>query len=70
MNEVKSFEDSGLLIEGVIKTIENYTREQRGRFLAMSLCTLGANLLESISSRNRGVIRADHWVIQAINRAT
>ena len=68
--KVKSFKDSGLLTEGVIKTIENYTTEQRGRFLAISLCTLGANLLENISSKNRGVICAGHWVIQARNRVT
>ena len=37
---VKSFEDSGLLIKGINETIKNEAKEQKGRFLGMSLNTL------------------------------
>ena len=36
---------SGILLKGVTKTIENETKEQRGGFLSMLLVTLGASLL-------------------------
>ena len=45
MKIVKSFEESGLLIEGVIQTINNEAKEQKGEFLSMPLGTLGASLL-------------------------
>ena len=38
---VNSLEESGLLIEGVIKTIENEAKEQKRRFLSMLLGNLG-----------------------------
>ena len=38
---VNSLEESGLLIEGVIKTIKNEAKEQKGRFLSMLLGNLG-----------------------------
>ena len=69
MKIVKTFEDSSLLIDSVTKTIENYTREQRCRFLAMLLCTLGASLLVNILA-SKGVIRAGDWVIEAGHRIT
>ena len=37
---VKVLKDSGLLIKGITKTIENETKKQRGGFLAMLLSTL------------------------------
>ena len=43
---VKSVKYSGLFLKGFSKTIQNEIREKRGRFLSMSLGTLGANLLE------------------------
>ena len=46
MKIVKSREDSGLLLKGVSETIQNLTKEQKGRFLGMLLDTLGASLLE------------------------
>ena len=46
MKIVKSREDSGLLLKGVTETIQNLTKEQKGRFLGMLLGTLGASLLE------------------------
>ena len=40
---VKSLEDSGLLIEGVTKTLQNEVKEKKGGFLSMLLGTLGAS---------------------------
>ena len=45
---VKSLEDSGLLLKGVSKTIQNEAKEQKGGFLSMLLGTLGAGLIENI----------------------
>ena len=63
---VKCLEDSGLLLKGVSKTVQNETKEQKGGFLSMLLGTLGARLLGNISagkgaivkSRGRGINRA------------
>ena len=38
---VKSPEDSGLLIEGFTKTVQNELKEQKGGFLSTLLSTLG-----------------------------
>ena len=43
---VKSLEDSGLLLKGVSKAIENGAKEQKGGFLSMLLGTLDASLLD------------------------
>ena len=51
MKIVKSLEDSGPLLKGVTRTIENETKEQRGGFFSMLLGNLGAILLENILSR-------------------
>ena len=45
---VKSLEDSGLLLKGVTKTVQNEVKEQKGGFLSMSLGTLSASLLGNI----------------------
>ena len=42
---VKSLEDSGLLLKGVTKTVQNEVKEQKGGFLSALLGTLGASLL-------------------------
>ena len=42
---VKSLEESGLLLDGVTKTVQNEVKEQKGGFLSMLLGTLGARLL-------------------------
>ena len=39
MKIIKALENSGILIKGVSKAIENETKEQRGRFLSMLLGT-------------------------------
>ena len=45
---VKSLKDSGLLLKGFCKTIQNEAKEQKGEFLSMLLGTLGASLLGKI----------------------
>ena len=42
MKIIKALENFGILLKGVSKTIKNETKEQRGGFLSMVLCTLGA----------------------------
>ena len=47
---IKALQNSGILLKGVSKTIENETKEQRGGFLSMLLGTLGASLLGNLLS--------------------
>ena len=61
---VKSLEDSGLLLKGASKTIQNEAKEQRGGFLSMLLGTLGASLLGNILA-GQGINRAGEGVIRA-----
>ena len=70
---VKSLEDSGLLLTGVFKTIQNEAKEQKEGFLSMLLGTLGASLLGNIlagkgaiaTSQGRGVNRAGEGIVRA-----
>ena len=55
---VKSLKDSGLLSKRVSKTIQNETKEQKGRFLSMLLGTLGASLLGNILAGNRAIAKS------------
>ena len=52
MNDIikimEALENSGILLKGVTKTIENETKKQRGGFLSMLLGTLGASLLGNL----------------------
>ena len=45
---VKSLEDSGLLLKGVTKSVQNEVEEQKGGFHSMLLGTLGASLLGNL----------------------
>ena len=63
---VKSPEDSGLLIEGITKTVQNEVKEQKGGFLSMLLGTLGASLLGNLLT-GKGIYRAGKG--REINRA-
>ena len=63
---IKSLEDSGLLIEGVIKTAQNEAKEQKGGFLCMLLGTLGASLLGNLLT-GKGIYRTGKG--KGINRA-
>lgn len=61
------------MIKGTSETIENETKEQKGRFLCVLLGTLGDSLLRNMVagkraitvSQGRGVIRADEGTIRA-----
>ena len=72
---VKYLEDSGLLLKGVSKTVQNEAKEQKGGFLSMLLGTLGASLLGNLltgkgaiaTSQGRGIYRAGKG--KGINRA-
>ena len=67
---VKSLENSGLLLKGVSETIQHEAKEQRGGFLSMLLCTLGASLLGDVLSKGlsgKGVIRAGEGTIRPGN---
>ena len=57
MKIVQALEDSNILLNGVTKTIENETKEQKGGFLIMLLGTLGATLLGNLLS-GKGIVRA------------
>ena len=61
---VKSLEDSGLLLKGVRKTIQNEAKEQRGQFLSMFLGTLGVILLGNILPGKR-MNRAGEQIVRA-----
>ena len=56
---IEALENSGTLLKGVTKAIENETKEQRRGFLSMLLGTLGASLFkkkiqfDAISSINK-----------------
>ena len=52
---VKSLEDSGLLLKGATKTVQNEVKKQKGGFLSMLLGTLGAGLLGNLLTR-KGVM--------------
>ena len=47
---VKSLEYSGLLLEGITKTVQNEVKEQKG-FLSVLSGTLGASLLGNLLMR-------------------
>ena len=72
MQIVQVLEDSNILLKAGTKTIKNETKEQKGGFSGTSLGTLGASLLENMSTgkwilrvaygnkKGKGVLRADY----------
>ena len=50
MKKIKSLEDPGSLLKGVIGTIEDEAKEKTAGFLGMLLATLGASLLANLLS--------------------
>ena len=64
MKIIEALENSGVLLKGVSKTIENETKEQRGGFLSMFLGTLGASLLGNLLTGGKDIMRADDGVVQ------
>ena len=64
MKIIEALENSGILLKGISKTIENETKEQRGGFLSMLLGTLGASLLGNLLS-GKGMMRAGEGIVRA-----
>ena len=62
---IEALENSGILLKGVSKTIENETKEQRGGFLSMLLGTLGASLLGNLLKGGKGIMRAGDGIVRA-----
>ena len=75
---VKSLEDSGLLLKGVTKSVQNEVKEQKGGFLNMLLGTLGASLLRNlitgkgafhagkgVNKKGKGIHRAGEVIVRA-----
>ena len=61
---IEALENSGILLKGVCKTIENENKEQRGGFSSMLLGTLGASLLGNLLT-GKGMIRAGEGIVRA-----
>ena len=64
MKIIEALENSGILLKGVSKTIENETKEQKGEFLSMLLGTLGARLLGNLLT-GKGIVRAGDGIVRA-----
>ena len=62
MKIIEVLENSGILLKGVSKTIENATKEQRGGFLSMLLGTLGAS---NLLTGGKGIMRAGDGIVRA-----
>ena len=65
MKIIEALENSGILLKGVSKTIENETKEQRDGFLGMLLGTLGASLLGNLLTVGKGMMRAGDGIVRA-----
>ena len=65
MKIIEALENSGILLKGVTKIIENETKEQRGGFLSMLLGTLGASLLGNLLTGGKGIMRAGDGIVRA-----
>ena len=72
---VKCLEDSGLLLKGVSKTIQNEAEEQKGECPSMLLRTIGASLLGNKLAGKRinragGVIEIKELVMEIKDKIT
>ena len=56
MKIVQDLDGSNILLDGITKTINNETKEQKGWFLSMLLGTLGASLLGNLLT-GKGIVR-------------
>ena len=65
MKIIEALENSGILLKGVSKTIENETKGKRGGFLSMLLGTLGASLLANLLTGRKGIMRAGDGIVRA-----
>ena len=57
MKIVQDLDGSNILLDGITKTINNETKEQKGGFLSMLLGTSGASLLGYLLT-GKGIVRA------------
>ena len=64
MKIIEALENSGILLKGISKTIENETKEQRGGFLSMLLDALVASLLGNLLTSGKGMMRAGEGIVQ------
>ena len=64
MKIIEALKNSGILLKGESKTIENETKEQRGGFLSMLRGTLGASLLGNLLM-GKGIMRAGEGIVRA-----
>ena len=60
MRIVRSLEQPGLLIKGVIEIIKNESKEQKGGFLRMSSGTLGTSLLRNLLASKCTILMPPH----------
>ena len=66
-------EDSNILLKGVIKTVQNEVKEQKGVFLSVLLGTLDASLLGNPltgkgiyrARKNKGINRTGEGIVRA-----
>ena len=65
MKIIEALKNSGILLKGVNKTIENETKEERGGFSGMLLGTLGASLLGNLLTGGKGILRAGDGIVRA-----
>ena len=70
MKIIEALENSGILLKGVSKTIENETKEQRGGFLSMLLGTLGASLFGNLLTGGKGIMRAGEGSVERRENST
>ena len=61
---VQFLEESGFLIKGVSRAIQNDAKEQKEVYPGLLLGTVGANLLENLLA-GKGVMRADEHTVTA-----
>ena len=64
MKIIEALENSGILLNGVTKTIKNETKEKKGGFLSMLLSTLGASLLGYLLSGGKGIVRSGEGIVR------
>ena len=65
MKIIEALENSGILLKGVSKTIENENKEHRGGFLSMLLGTLGASLLGNFLTGGKRMMTAGDGIVRA-----
>ena len=69
MKTIEALENSGILLKGVSKTIENETKEQRGGYLSMLFGTLGTSLLGNLLTGGKGIMRVGDGIVRAGERS-